>query len=76
MKAVQLNKNQLSIQSEGKIFFQSYNTVVCVIENFEDGNEPVIKITDGQPQSKTTTKYLNEFLRMHTSFDNYKQIKP
>jgi hypothetical protein len=75
MKAVQLQKNQMSIETEGKIFFQSYDTVVCTIENFENGNEPVIKITEGQPQSKTTAKYLNEFLRMHTSFDNYEQIK-
>jgi hypothetical protein len=65
----------MSIETEGKIFFQSYDTVVCTIENFENGNEPVIKITEGQPQSKTTAKYLNEFLRMHTSFDNYEQIK-
>jgi hypothetical protein len=76
MKAIQLQKNQLSIETEGKIYFQSYETVVCTIENFENGNEPIIKITEGQPQSKTTVKYLNEFLKMHTSFNNYKEIKP
>ena len=76
MKAIQLQKNQLSIKTEGKIYFQSYETVVCTIENFENGNEPIIKITEGQPQSKTTAKYLNEFLKMHTSFNNYKEIKP
>lgn len=76
MKAIQLQKNQLSIETEGKIYFQSYETVVCTIENFENGNEPIITITEGQPQSKTTAKYLNEFLKIHTSFNNYKEIKP
>lgn len=76
MKATQLQNNQLSIQAEGKIYFQSYDTIVCVIENFLYGNEPIITITEGQPQSKTTAKYLNQFLRMHTSFNNYKEIKP
>lgn len=69
-----LAKNQLSIETDGKIIFQSYETIVCEITNFEDGNEPVIKITPGQPQSKTTAKYLNQFLSMHTSINNYKNI--
>lgn len=69
-----LAKNQLSIETNGKIIFQSYDTIVCEITNFENGNEPVIKITEGQPQSKTTAKYLNEFLGMHTSITNYKNI--
>ena len=69
-----LAKNQLSIETEGKLIFQSYDTIVCEITNFENGNEPIIKITEGQPQSKTTAKYLNEFLRMHTSTNNYKNI--
>ena len=69
-----LAKNQLSIETDGKIIFQSYETIVCEITNFENGNEPIIKITEGQPQSKTTAKYLNEFLRMHTSTNNYKNI--
>jgi len=67
-------KNQLSIETDNKIIFQSYDTIVCEITNFENGNEPIIKITEGQPQSKTTAKYLNQFLQMHTYFDNYKQI--
>lgn len=75
MKLIQLKNNQTSVETEGKIFFQSYNTVVCTIENFKNGNEPIITIIEGQPQSKTTAKYLNQFLQMHTSFDNYKQIK-
>lgn len=70
-----LAKNQLSIETNGKIIFQSYETIVCEITNFENGNEPIIKITEGQPQSKTTAKYLNEFLGMHTSISDYKSIK-
>ena len=71
----QLAPNQFYFTSDGKIIFQSYQTIVCTIENFENGNEPIIKITEGQPQSKTTAKYLNEFLKLHTNFNNYKQIK-
>ena len=69
-----LANNQLSIELDGKIVFQSYNTIVCEITNFENGNEPVIKITEGQPQSKTTAKYLNQFLKLHVGIDNYKNI--
>ena len=69
-----LAKNQLSIETDGKLIFQSYETIVCTIENFENGNKPIIKITEGQPQSKTTAKYLNQFLSMHTSITNYKNI--
>jgi len=70
----QLAPNQFSIENEGKIIFQSYDTIVCEITNFENGNEPVIKITEGQPQSKTTAKYLNQFLSMHTYHTNYKNL--
>lgn len=57
-----------------QIIFQSYDTIVCTIENWENGNHPVIKITAGQPQSRTTAKYLNEFLKLHTHISNYKNI--
>ena len=70
----QLAKNQLSIEMDGKIIFQSYNTIVCVITKFENGNEPLIKITEGQPQSITTAKYLNKFLKLHIGIDNYKNL--
>lgn len=75
MKIEKLANNQLWYKTEEKIVFQSYETIVCEITNFQNGNEPLIKITEGQPQSKTTAKYLNEFLKLHTSFDNYKKIK-
>ena len=70
----QLAPNQFYFINDGKIVFQSYNTIVCTIENFEAGNEPVITITKNQPQSKTTAKYLNEFLALHTSITNYKNL--
>jgi hypothetical protein len=75
MKTVkQLAANQFYFISDDKIVFQSYNTIVCTIDNFQDGNEPIISITANQPQSKTTAKYLNEFLALHTSITNYKNI--
>jgi hypothetical protein len=70
-----LGANQYYFFTENKIVFQSYDTIVCTIENFENGNEPIIKITPGQPQSKTTAKYLNQFLSVHTSFKSYKDVK-
>ena len=70
----QLAANQFYFITDNKIVFQSYQTIVCTIENFENANEPIIKITENQPQSKTTAKYLNEFLSLHTSITNYKNI--
>ena len=70
-----LTKNQLSIETDNKLIFQSYDTIVCEITNYQNGNEPVIKITEGQPQSKTTAKYLNQFLQLHTNYSSYKDIK-
>jgi hypothetical protein len=70
-----LANNQMWYKSGKKIIFQSYETVVCEITNFENGNEPIIKITEGQPQSKTTAKYLNQFLQLHTSFKSYKYVR-
>lgn len=70
----QLAPNQFYFFSDKKIVFQSYETIVCTIENYEGGNEPIIKLTANQPQSKTTAKYLNQFLQLHTSYNNYKSI--
>ena len=69
-----LAPNQFYFFTAGKIVFQSYDTIVCTIENFENGNMPAIKITENQPQSKTTAKYLNKFLSLHTSITNYKNL--
>ena len=70
----QLASNQFYFFNHDKIVFQSYDTIVCTIENYEDGNHPIIKLTEGQPQSKTTAKYLNKFLSLHTTYNNYKNI--
>ncbi len=69
-----LAKNQLLIETDGKKIFQSYETIVCEITNFENGNEPVVKIKEGQPQSKTTAKYLNQFLDITIGQNNYKKV--
>lgn len=75
MKTVQfLAPNQCYFYADNKIVFQSYNTIVCTVENYENGNEPIIKITPGQPQSKTTAKYLNQFLSRTTYCNDYKQL--
>ena len=70
----QLAPNQFWFINASKIYFQSYETIVCEISNYQDGNQPIIKLTESQPQSKTTAKYLNQFLQLHTSVNNYKQI--
>jgi len=70
----QLAPNQFYFITDNKIVFQSYQTIVCTIENFENANKPIIKITENQPQSKTTAKYLNKFLSLHISINNYKNI--
>ena len=75
MKIQTLAKNQMYYNDGTKIVFQSYDTIVCVITNFQDGNNPDVKITEGQPQSKTTAKYLNIFLNMMIGVNNYKQLK-
>jgi hypothetical protein len=75
MKTIKtLAPNQLYFFSEGKIIFQSYDTIVCTIENYENGNNPIVKITENQPQSRTTAKYLNAFLKLHIGVSNYKTL--
>jgi hypothetical protein len=70
----QLAPNQFWFFNGNTITFQSYETIICTIENWENGNEPIIKIAENQPQSKTTAKYLNQFLQLHTGKNNYKLI--
>ena len=70
----QLAPNQFYFFTDGKIVFQSYDTIVCTIENYENGNKPDVKITEGQPQSKTTAKHLNSFLKLHIGINNYKKL--
>lgn len=76
MKTVKfLAPNQCYFYSNEKIVFQSYETIVCTIENFENGSHPIVKITGGQPESKTTAKYLNIFLSQILGVDNFKDLK-
>ena len=76
MRTVQfLAPNQCYFYSGEKIVFQSYNTIVATVENYENGNHQIVKITDGQPQSKTTAKYLNIFLSQMIGIYNYKDLK-
>ena len=75
MKIKQLANNQFYYNDGTKIVFQSYDTIVCVITNFQNGNHPDVKITEGQPQSKTTAKYLNRFLNIMIGVNDYKQLK-
>ena len=71
MKTVQfLAKNQCYYYSDGKIIFQSYNTIVATV----DEKTKDVVITEGQPQSKTTAKYLDRFLREVIGVGDYKKI--
>lgn len=70
-KVTFLAPNQCYFYSDGQIVFQSYSTIVALV------NETTkrVVITDGQPQSKTTAKYLNQFLQRVVGVDNYKDLK-
>lgn len=68
MQVNQLAPNQFWFINDGKIVFQSYKTIVCTIENGK------AQITEGQPQSTTTAKHLNRFLKLHLGIDNYKNL--
>ena len=76
MKTVKfLAANQCYFFTDDKVVFQSYDTIVCTIENFENENQLIVTITDGQPESKTTAKYLNLFLSQIIGVANYKDLK-
>lgn len=62
-----LGKNQLEIMTENGSFFQSYETLVGMIEFKTDK----IVIREGQPQSKTTAKYMYKWL--NRTAKEYKQ---
>ena len=49
--------NQFIIEDGGKIYFQSYSTIIAVKEN---GN--IVIDTNAENYSKTTSKYLYQFL--------------
>jgi hypothetical protein len=49
---------------------KSYSSVALVNETTKR-----VVITDGQPQSKTTAKYLNQFLNEVIGVNDYKKLK-
>ena len=54
--------NQFIISGDSKVIFQSYDSTICVIDYNKEGAE---RITLGRhwDYSKTTSKYLYQFLR-------------
>lgn len=71
MKTVQfLAPNQCYFYSDGQIIFQSYNTIVAKVNEITKD----VVITEGQPQSVTTAKYLNRFLREVIGVNDYKKL--
>lgn len=69
MKLTTYAVNQYVIEMEEKTIFQSCQTIVATLQ---DGK---VSIKEGQPQSKTTAKYLNRFLQDYTNFKSYKEVK-
>lgn len=57
--------NQFVIFDENKIVFQSYDSTICIVENG-------MRVTLGRhwDYSKTTSKYLYQFLRMYARYAN------
>jgi hypothetical protein len=68
MIAKRLAPNQFIFTDGDKEVFQSYDTVICTVQN------GVATLTEGQPQSRTTGKYLNQFLQLFTNYSHYKQL--
>jgi hypothetical protein len=53
--------NQFVIETDNKIFFQSYNSMIACVEKGKIFLDPVY-----YKYSKTTSKYLNRFLNMNS----------
>ena len=74
MKITKLNTKAISIEQNGAITLISHETAVAKITNYEHWNNPIIHVLQGQPQSVTTAKHLNAFLKLHISVENYKTV--
>ena len=74
MKIKKLANHQYYFIDGEKIVFQSHKTIVCQITNFQNGKNIIVKITEGQPQSRTTAKYLNQFLNITIGENDYKKF--
>lgn len=71
MKVTQLeNKNQFVIVDNGRIYFQSYESMIAKI-NREDKK---ITLYQDYDYSKTTLKHLNLFLNQYASYEIKKRI--
>lgn len=53
--------NQFVIETDNKIYFQSYNSMIACVEKSKIYLDPVY-----YKYSKTTSKYLNRFLNMNS----------
>ena len=53
--------NQFVIETDNKIFFQSYNSMIACVEKGKIFLDPVY-----YKYSQTTSKYLNRFLNMNS----------
>jgi len=53
--------NQFVIETDNKIYFQSYNSMIACVEKGKIYLDPVF-----YKYSKTTSKYLNRFLNMNS----------
>jgi hypothetical protein len=64
--------NQFVISGDSKVIFQSYDSTICVIDHNKEGAE---HITLGRhwDYSKTTSKYLYQFLREYAGMDANKK---
>lgn len=71
-KISQLKENQFILQylDNNVIYFQSYESLICKIEN-----DYKITLYNNFDYSKTTSKYLHQFLDEFTCYDLYDFIK-
>ena len=71
-KISQLKENQFILKdlNNNAIYFQSYESLICKIEN-----DYKITLYNDFDYSKTTSKYLHQFLNDFTCYDLYDFIK-
>lgn len=71
-KISQLKENQFILQDldNNVIYFQSYESLICKIEN-----DYKITLYNNFDYSRTTSKYLHQFLDNFTCYDLYDFIK-
>ena len=69
MKIMKIKDNQYVYNDHDKIVFQSYDSIICILNNHTEG---AYKITLGRDwdYSKTTMKYLYIFLRKYAGMQN------